>query len=370
MTWAAPSFDFQRDHFNRFDTQITARKAKSWHRVWSYAAPVSRNACGPFTDAPPITGAGKVYYNSNGYLLAVNAATGRLVWKQTEATGRDSDVVQRQAPTLYNGLVYDEYVNCNSESSPGFYIVAYDAATGKKKHTYPGGVDAPVLAYGKLFVRIDLNEGDDGPDGLTAFDVATGSQLWQISGSDQVPLFANKNILYTENEALNPNSGHTLWTAPDGYGGLHNADVSSGRVYGGHYDQTSGTRTAAALNGLTGEPIWSDAPSDQVNSWPTDYYIGGSSLYGQIDGHVAKIDASTGARIPLRAPYGCNFAPQAVVNGVVIGTTQGCGTVAVNAANGQYLSTLIPTNSAPAIAGDRVYVVSGKKLLALKATGR
>jgi hypothetical protein len=86
---------------------------------------------------------------------------------------------------------------------------------------------------------------------------------------------------------------------------------------------------------------------------------------------VHAIDGKTGNAIPYKTPYGCDFAPEAIVNGVVIGVTQGCGTVAVNAKTGGYLATLSRTSrTAPVVAGSLVFITVGKSLVALKPVGK
>jgi outer membrane protein assembly factor BamB len=369
-TWGLSGFDYQNDFFNRFDKQITPRNAKAWKQVWSYAAPAAQNACGPGTNHQVVVGGGKAYYSSNGYLLAVNVRTGKLAWKQTEAKTPDSDYVP-QNPVLYNGKIYSVFVNCNSESIPGYSLYSFDAATGKPGRVYPAGANQPVFAFGNIYVRVDPDEGSGGYSGLAAFNATTGRRLWKVPNSDDIPAFANRNVLYTQSGARNPKTGAVLWSAPPDVG-LRSADVNSGMVYGqlNTFVNNVYSTSTVGLNGATGDILWS-APGDGASSWPVYFYIGVGTLYGQLNGMVHAIDGKTGNAIPYKTPYGCDFAPEAIVNGVVIGVTQGCGTVAVNAKTGGYLATLSRTSrTAPVVAGSLVFITVGKSLVALKPVGK
>ena len=104
-----------------------------------------------------------VYINSSdGYLYALDAASGALLWKFYVG-----QTTQPYPPTFYNGLVY-------VSSYSGLY--ALDALTGKKVWTFaPSGSTLPIVSAGIVYGYTSSN----GKQYLAAVDAATGKLRWK-----------------------------------------------------------------------------------------------------------------------------------------------------------------------------------------------
>ena len=115
---------------------------------------------------------GEVYFGStDGHLYAVDAATGKLLWRYETGGGGYS------SPTVADGVVY-----VGSSSIDG-HPYALDAATGKLLWRYEAGgrvYSSPTVADGVVYVG-----SDDGH--LYALDAATGETAlavldWLLGG--------------------------------------------------------------------------------------------------------------------------------------------------------------------------------------------
>jgi outer membrane protein assembly factor BamB len=244
--------------------------------------------------------------------------------------------------------VYQAFTICVFSGYTDGVIYSYNAATGARLKSFPAQTnsDSPLIAFGKIYGTVFPQSG---APYVAAWDVTTGQATW--TNTDICPpLLANANILFTGCGAVDPTSGQPLWLENDEI--PLSADVYTGAVY-----MSDGSGNVVALDGATGTQLWY-APVGG---------IGAGTLYGNNGGVFWKTDARTGRSISMTHPYGCNFTPNSVANGVVFGGTKNCGTVAVNAATGQLLGKLsTASNTAPVVAGSSVYLLVGKVLYSYK----
>jgi len=78
--WPMYGFDIENSRFNSFETVMTPENVGSLHQVWSFAT------AGPVS-VTPIVASGTVYFGSWDHnFYAVNAQTGKLLWKVSVAT--------------------------------------------------------------------------------------------------------------------------------------------------------------------------------------------------------------------------------------------------------------------------------------------
>lgn len=180
--------------------------------------------------------------NGNSQLFALDGATGATVWGPIAFSG----------PA---GITYDAgalFINSGTYISSGV-ISALDATTGNPKWsaTIPGQFatqSPPVAAQGLVYI---LEDGD-----LTAFDEATGAQIWQ-----QYPSGTNGSVAVTVDGVyvaapctavdLQPANGSVIWSHNTGCegGGGETPVVAAGRAYeaigglysGNVYDPEAGT---------------------------------------------------------------------------------------------------------------------------------
>lgn len=143
--------------------------------------------------ATPTVAYGRVYIgNTDGWMYAFGAETGKLLWAKEAGTYVYTAAVAAEG-TIYIGT-YDGYV------------VAYDAATGAERWRVevPGAVHgAPTLMDGLLYFSTCSRCGQNGvrgakagPDHTYAIDVETRQIVWDIEGGKYSPLVADEERVY------------------------------------------------------------------------------------------------------------------------------------------------------------------------------
>lgn len=201
--WRSYGHDFENTRSQPLETTIGVAEARSLGAAWTFVSN-SAGGDGDFTGTPVIAD-GCVYAGSNGgWVFALNADTGELVW-QTEVPdggGINSSVA------VENGLVYASVSHasrspCNGTECEGPYVVAFDQETGalvwQSSWTRPDlttvdviddqpGADvysSPVIFDGVLFMGVSGGSAELGDEadryafqgGFVLIDAATGVVL-------------------------------------------------------------------------------------------------------------------------------------------------------------------------------------------------
>jgi len=217
-------------YFPDWGGNIWAVDSESGHVVWSHQLSDYGLATGTVSRTSPSVVNGIVYLGTQyiasgptGWLLAINASTGALVWKVRPTTSNPFPVITG-SPVVAGGVVYvpmtsneefaaaagSMYYNCCSVSGS---VVALNATTGAKlweTHTVPSGYSGgavwgsnPVVdvARGTVFVgtgnnysvptdpayvtciaaggnRASCESPDDHADSILALDMYTGAVKW------------------------------------------------------------------------------------------------------------------------------------------------------------------------------------------------
>lgn len=158
--------------------QINTQTVKRLVPVWSMS---TNNALGDV--AQPLMYNGMLYYTTGKYTYAVNAVTGRMVWKHELEYAADvvrsagSGQVNR-GPAIYEGMLFRTTLDAQ--------VVALDAKTGaeiwkKKSDDYKLGYSmsvAPLIAEGVLITGI--GGGENGARCyIEGWDPKTGEKLWR-----------------------------------------------------------------------------------------------------------------------------------------------------------------------------------------------
>lgn len=128
---------------------VHAFDAVTGEELWRYDPEVPRDygfkGCCDVINRGVAVYEGKVYVGAfNGWLHAIDAATGELVWKVDTIENRAMSYTITGAPRVYNGKVI--IGNGGAEYGVRGYITAYDAATGDRKwrwYTVPGDPAKP-----------------------------------------------------------------------------------------------------------------------------------------------------------------------------------------------------------------------------------
>lgn len=184
--WLGLGRTYRADRFSPL-TRITADNAKQLGFAWEYQAPSRRGRVDHGQEATPIVVDGVLYVSGPwGTAFAVDAKTGQEKWRYDPPVdgsyGRRAccDVVSRGL-SVWGGRVYVATLDG--------WLVALDAATGKEVWKADTFVDRDTRFYtitGPPIVAKDVvvvgNSGAEfGVRGyITAYDLATGKQRWRF----------------------------------------------------------------------------------------------------------------------------------------------------------------------------------------------
>ena len=203
-----PGFLYTPGHtsYNAAATAITPANAGTLGPAWNWLVPASPNAGRTNLFASPTVSNGVVYVGAeDGYFYAVSESTHQRVWSKflgvlTETPGECggftfgiiSTATVANDPVTGLPTVY--------VFGPDGYLYALDAATGatvwrsQVDVPVPGSHDyyswsSPLVANGKVYVGISANCGSPSvPGGISSFDQGTGSQVanWTSVAPGQV----------------------------------------------------------------------------------------------------------------------------------------------------------------------------------------
>lgn len=156
--------------------QISAANVARLRPVWGFSTGATNGH-----EAPPIVNGGVMFVATPGnQVLAVEAKTGRLLWRYRRPIPEDAVVMH---PTSRGVALYADKVFLAANEG---VLVALDARTGKEVWTAEVGGNqsgyymtlAPLVAEG--VVMIGASGGEFGIRGfVAAYDVETGQQVWK-----------------------------------------------------------------------------------------------------------------------------------------------------------------------------------------------
>ncbi len=274
-----------------------------------------------------------LYAGSNdGYIYALDAATGTLKWKYATGGGVAS------SPTISNGVVY--------VGSGDGLVYAINASEGSLKWTYtPPPFNTavhpvnsnPTVQQGLVYVNVY--------GFLVAIDAMSGVQQWkQYMGpySDGGSPTVINGVVYNANssgsyaiQASDAGSGSLLWQYNGGIGRLNPA-LANGIVYG-----TNETDILDALDAQTGNQLFRyfDSSGSSPGNSPT--VANGIAYIGTYHGGVYAIDARTGA---LKWKQGAGGTSCPIVwNGMVYFSDASGHIYALDALNGNTVWSVWPS---------------------------
>jgi outer membrane protein assembly factor BamB len=290
---------------------------------------------------PPVIAYGTLYFaNIGGTLFAVDAETGRLLWR------RELGYISAASPAVGDGVLYQPLLNrpgTPRDASSGL-MVAIDTKTGKDIWRLRTGAveSSPLLLDGTLYfgtfdenlyaldaktkrVRWKLKTGGEvkgGPaywrgtiytgsyDGkVYAADAKTGKLQW--SSGSQAGLrgagnfYASPAVAYgrvfignTDGKvyAFGARSGDLIWAKTTGNYVYSSAAVADRTVFVGSYD-----RRLYALDAATGDVKWSTPVNGAVSGSPT--IMAGLVYFSTLKGRTYAVDERSG-KIAWRFPDG------------------------------------------------------------------
>ena len=307
LPWPTYGLDPERTHF-----AAGLRVRPPVRRLWKGFADWS------FIEFPPVIGYGRLYLGTNhGRVLAVAAATGRVLWHRQ--LGR----CIAASPALAGGVVYVALMNAlpcadPERSSPG-YLQALDARTGRPLWRFRAGVtESSPLVVGRL-VYFGSWDGR-----IYAVDVRTHRPRWTYATGGEVK------------------------------GGVA---FSQGTVYAGSYDGH-----VYALDARTGKARWTGA-AERGLTGRGSFYATPTVAYGRVfvgatDGVVYAFGARSGRLLWARRTGSFVYAAAAVARGIVYVGSYDHRFYALDAATGDIRWTFDarhPISGAPTVLGGLVY---------------
>jgi outer membrane protein assembly factor BamB len=372
--WPTFGYDIQRTKSGPY------KHRPPYRRLWRVDAHDS-------LEYPPSAAYGNVYVaQQKGLFFALDGKTGKPVFKT-----KNFKRCAASAPTIANGTVYQSYMDWVGDlsnpcpqgaSNPTGFLIAMNARTGREKWRFNAQPveSSPLLRNGKLYVGSwDGN--------VYAIDARNGRKAWAHQTGDRVNNSAAylKGRIYIANDsgtlfALNAGTGQQAWSASDATEFFYAAPVAAyGRIYIGSTDGTM-----YAYGAKTGNLLWAKPLGT--------YIYGSAAVYdkkvyvGTYDGKFYALDAATGDTVWQKEMPSAVHAPPTVLDGLVYAATCAtCGsaaqrfvkmgvdsTTAFNAKTGKQVWRN-PTGkyASPIIADqDRVYLTGRSVLFGLKPVKR
>jgi outer membrane protein assembly factor BamB len=288
-------------------------------------------------------------YESEGYLYAIDRATGKQKWKYGPIGGI------RSAGRANDGTVF---VGSKDEMLHGI-----DLETGDKQWTFEvdGPITAsPLIANGTVFTGSDF-----GGNKFYAIDTETGEKQWDFEGKtheflEYAPIQADGTVFVVLGStlyALDANSGSEKWSFTKTYYIDGSPAVNDGKVFIGTHNGKN--RILYALNTESGEEEWTlELSTGSIRTLAisdnTIVFSGGVELYA--------VDTETGEQKWSRVKDGDPQTEEEmkIVDGNIYLTHNPADKIyAVNLKNGETVMTVQSESSfrgAPAITDNTIYI--------------
>ncbi|MFJ5291116.1 PQQ-binding-like beta-propeller repeat protein [Streptomyces sp. NPDC088348] len=246
--WSALAYGGGRLYAQNYDGVLTAFDPATGKEIWHVTLP------GQYSFTSPPTFAGGIVYTggagSGGTLYAVDAASGSMLWTQPVANGDNS------SPAVTADGVYVSYA---CEQTYAFAPKSGNPVWHHETECSGGGGRTPVVADGGVWIRDDAGMT---PSVLNAADGKVRG-TYEAAGGSPAPAFDGHQGYFVDGGVLQERHSRTLaprWTF-EGDGRISTAPiVVNGYVYVG-----SRTGRLWALNGATGQSVWSTDVGAPIN---------------------------------------------------------------------------------------------------------
>jgi len=182
----------------------------------------------------PVVSGGKVYIGSlDGYLYALDANNGGIVWRVK------TDGQIESSPAVADGAVY-----FTAEEPTAGALYKLDANSGALiwkqqlpyEYQFTGGTEmlgSPSVADGMVFASSDLRS-------YYGIDAATGDFVWNFTDPDAMefiassPIYVNGDLFIIDKfniACLNATNGHTIWSFYTGDELYISPSYADGKIY-------------------------------------------------------------------------------------------------------------------------------------------
>lgn len=291
---------------------------------------------------PPVVAYGDVFLpNINGHLFAIDAQTGKTVWRYS------SGMCGWSSPAVGGGTVYQTFVadsECGSHAQGG-EIVALQATSGKVRwlRHIAACESSALLADGRVYVGTWAGT-------ILALDAATGATIWSYDAGAAVKgslsLWDGRVYVGTyggEVLALDASNGGLAWQE-SGYGELYSSPaLADGRLVIGSLDGD-----VDALDAADGHLLWQDRTGGYVYASPA--LADGLVLIGSYDQHFYALDAANGNMRWVFSAQGAISGSASVIGGIVYFSTFDHRTYALRVENGEPVARFDDGEYSPVVA--------------------
>jgi outer membrane protein assembly factor BamB len=241
-------------------------------------------------NSSPTTSNGAVYIYNHGELVSLNMDKGTENWKFIT----HDYFAYPSSPTVAEGKVF------LSLTSGQFPVMAVEAATGKLVWSYEGGlgISNPAVVNGVVYASAELHK-------LLALDAATGAVKWAYYDNKAAlgnsPTVAAGKIFIGSNDrniyAFDSTTGTLLWKFGSGnnptVGRWSSPVYANGIVFAGNNDGRS-----FAINATTGLLEWMYGNKISSNPASTQATVANNVvIFGTTDRKVLALDATSGSEI-------------------------------------------------------------------------
>jgi len=247
-------------------------------KVWSFTA-------GDAVYSSPVLADGKVIFGCNdGWLYALEAATGKLAW-----VNKDGTYAVESKPFAWNDKIYygawDQYVRCvNAKDGKLVWQQLGEGsrvAKGAKRYYSPADA-MPVIAEGKLMIA-DRNMM------VSILNAETGEPVGSVKGVSATGLSEDGKFVYlrkTNGDLVKvDSSGKELWSVPAHLSAIPTAPTEkNGVVY-----VCSGKGTVSALAADSGKLLWQYQASPQLFVMCSVACDGANAYLTAFDGSLTAI---------------------------------------------------------------------------------
>jgi outer membrane protein assembly factor BamB len=318
----------------------------------------------PLLEFPPVYDGGKLYFvNNNGFAYALDADTGKVLWKRR--IGR----LNASSPTYYKHRLYIVSLE------PG-HVLKLDAKTGKVlwKHSLPGRAESSPLVMGRTLYFGCEN------DQLFALSTRNGNVRWAttLAGPVKSAPAYHDGVLFVgdyggDMNAVDAKTGRVKWqtgSLGQGFGTsgefYSTPAVAFGRVYAGNnddrvysYDEKTGT---LAWTHSTGGYVYSGPTVANTKDTPPTVYI------GSFDGNVYALDAKNGETRWERSTGGQVVGSLSAIGDIVyVAEFSNTSTVGYDMRTGHEVFRYKTGTYTPVISdGRRIYLVGYSSINALQ----
>jgi len=293
--------------------------------------------------------------SSDNNFYALNALTGKLIWKFT-----GGGWFSYASPTMYNGIVY---AGCTDNN-----LYALDALTGNLiwKFTTGGSIEASLtVADGVTYVGSD-------DDNMYALDAATGNLIWKYTTGANVsssPAVLNGVVYFGSSDnniyALDIQNGNLKWKfSAQEMINQSGVSISNGVAFVGSRDGN-----LYAIDAVTGSLKWKyytggislEQSSPTVSNGVV--YIGGwyNVPFSSLRGSVYAINETSGKLVwQSLDSLGFSCSPYIANNVLYISADDG-NFYALNASTGSIIWSkyILPNGAGAAVTNGMVYIGGG-----------